>query len=443
MLRPLERFTLRDRRITSLMAIVAFFVAFGGSTMVHTVPFTRTSLGITEGGMAWLFAIARAVSLGAVIFSLVADRTGRRLPFLVAFALLPIGNIFTALLPGVAAFAVTQSMTRVSVVAVGALAVVFLAEELTPRIRAYGLAVYSLAASMGTGAGLILLPIAERSEQSWRILFGLSAVGLLALPALARFLPESRAFQAGREHGSRGAFLPKETRRFFWPLAAIAFFVAAFASPAFDFVLERLIDDLAWDAGASRFLLIVASGIGVGVGVLAGGRLADSLGRRPTSAVALILGLVGGVAFYTFDSGWALAPSILVASLGTAMFGPAFAAHRSELFPTKVRATAASWVSNVAILGSIFGFTIGGLFTDSIGLSATVGFLGLGVLVAMVLVMALPETRGIDLIGTPAAPAVARPQGSQRAPASTRPAPTTPRVIPNPEEGPQAAPPTR
>jgi MFS family permease len=440
-LRPVDRFTLRDRRITTLMALVAFIVAFGGSTMVHTVPFTRNSLDISEGTMSWLFAFARAVSLVGLLFAVYADRHGRRRPFLVAFLLLAVGNSLTAVLPGVALFAVAQAVTRVSVVAVGALAVVFLAEELSPRVRGYGLAVYSLAASMGTGLGLILLPIAEGSPEAWRILFGLSAIGFLAVPALARFLPESRAFEAGRGGHGTGHVLPKEMRRYFWPLATVAFFVAAFASPAFDFVLERLINDLEWDAGASRFLLIVFSGIGVGAGVLAGGRLADTIGRRPTSAAAIILGLVGGVSFYVFDSGWVLAPAILVASLGTAMFGPAFAAHRSELFPTRVRATAAAWISNVAILGSILGFAVGGLFVDSIGLSQTIALLGAGLIISLVVVMALPETRGIDLIGAPVDPAAASEPGSQPVQPSTPPSPTTPRVVPNPGEAPRAAPP--
>jgi predicted MFS family arabinose efflux permease len=286
---------------------------------------------------------------------------------------------------------------------------------------------------MGTGLGLILLPLAEASEESWRILFGLSAIGFLAVPALARFLPESRAYEAGKGRKGSAGFLPKEMRRYFWPLATVAFFVAAFASPAFDFVLERLINDLEWDAGASRFLLIVFSGVGVGAGVLSGGRLADSIGRRPTAALGIVLGLLGGVAFYTFDSGWMLAPSILVASLGTSMFGPAFAAHRSELFPTRVRATAAAWVANVAILGSIVGFSVGGLFADSLGLSSTIALLGLGLLVAVVVVLALPETRGIDLIGATAGPGVATSPASAPEPPSAPPGPTTPRIIPSPE----------
>ena len=130
--------------------------------------------------------------------------------------------------------------------------------------------------------------------------------------------------------------------------------------------------------------------------------VAGSGGHRAT----IVGGGVGGIGFYTLDSGWLLAPSILIASFGAAMLVPAFAAHRSELFPTRVRATAAGWITNAAIAGSIAGFAIGALVVDSIGLSRTITMLALGLFIAMFLVTRLPETRGIDLVRDkrPAAP---------------------------------------
>ena len=126
--------------------------------------------------------------------------------------------------------------------------------------------------------------------------------------------------------------------------------------------------------------------------------MADSVGRRQTTVIAVLLGAVGGVAFYSLDSGWLLAPAILIASFGASMLVPAFAAHRSELFPTRVRATAAGWITNAAIAGSIAGFTIGAVVVDNIGLSSTISLLALGLIIAALLVTRLPETRGIDLV---------------------------------------------
>lgn len=423
-LRGRVRFQVGDRRVIFLMVLVAFVAGYGAGQITHTLTFARKSLGLSEGGMFWVFGITRAASLLGLVFAMVADRRGRRIPLLVAFTLLPVGNLVTALLPGQVFFVIGQSVTRIAVIAVAALAVVILAEELSPHVRALGIGIYALAGAMGTGLGLVLLPIAEQSDNAYRVLFGLTAVGFIVLPLLIRFLRESRAYVQYSKAVTFRQTLAAGLGRHFWPLAGMAFFLAAFSSPAFDFVLERLIDDLGWEAAPARFLLIVFSGIG-SAGLIIGGRLADTIGRRRTSFAAMALGLIGGVGFYTVSSGWLLAPAIFIASLGATMLTPAFAAHRSELFPTRIRATAAGWVTNVAILGSITGFVIGALLVDSIGLSATVSLLGIGIVIAMFLVLRLPETRGMDLVRRREARAAATTTATRPSRSSARQSPTT------------------
>ena len=168
-------------------------------------------------------------------------------------------------------------------------------------------------------------------------------------------------------------------------------------------VVFFLIDDLGWDTGAARFLLIVFSGLGT-LGLVIGGRLADSIGRKTTTIIALLVGGAGGVGFYTLESGWQLAPAILLASLGASMLTPSLAAHRAELFPTDVRARAGGWITNIAIVGAIVGFGIGAWITDSVGLPRTIVVLAFGLVVSAALVLTLPETRGIDLVHRPEAP---------------------------------------
>ncbi len=389
-------FTPFDRRILFLMSIVGFIAGYAGSQMPHTLPFARASLDLTEGEMSAIFAAVRGASLLGVLFSMKADRTGRRKPLLAAFTLLAFGSLATAFIPSVPAFVISQALVRIALVALASLSIVYIAEELNPVIRATGIGVFGLAGSLGVGLGLLLLPIAEANENAWRVLFGLATLGLLAFPLLNRFLPESRAFvQAPPIPFSKA--LGMGLSRHFWPLAGISFFVAAFSAPAFDFVLERLINDLAWETGAARFLLIVFSGLGA-IGLLLGGRLADTYGRRPTTIIALGIGLVGGVGFYLLDSGWFLAASIFLATLGATMLTPSFGAHRSELFPTRVRATGNAWLTNTAIIGSIFGFAAGAILIDRLGLPTTVAMLGTGLLISMVLVLRLPETKGMDLV---------------------------------------------
>jgi len=391
-----------------LTSIIGFIAAYGASQMAHTLPFVRLSFDLTEGQMSLMFAGIRAASLLGVIFAMTADRSGRRKPLLAAFALMAFGSMMTAFIPTVPVFIISQALVRISIVAIASISIVLIAEELQPGVRAFGLGLYGLAGSLGVGLGLVLLPIAEKSDDAWRILFAIATLGMLLFPLLARFLPES------------GAFAPASTIPFvkalgmglskhFWPLAGVAFFVAAFSSPAFDFVLERLINDLQWESGAARFLLIVFSGIGA-AGLLIGGKMADRIGRKPTIITALIIGLVGGAGFYLLDSGWFLAASIFLATLGATMLTPSFGAQRAELFPTRVRATASAWITNVAIIGSIAGFATGGILIDRIGLPATVSSLGAGILISIYLVTRLPETQGMDLVRRKAAPTGASPQ---------------------------------
>jgi len=395
-LNPTIPFSATDRRIVFLLGVVAFIAGYGGAQMAHTLPYARLSLGLTEGNMSLVFAIVRAVSLTAVGFSIVADRKGRKEPLIIAFGLMSLGSLLTAFVPATAAYVIAQSVVRVSVVAIAAIGMVLLAEELSPEIRGYGMGLYGLAGSLGVGTGLLLLPIAERADSAWRILFAIAGLGLLAIPMLMRYLPESRAYRPGKPISFISA-LRLGLGKHFWPIAGVSFFVSAFSAPAFDFVLERLINDLAWEASAARFLLIAASGLGA-LGLLIGGRMADKKGRRPTALIALALGLVGGVGFYLLDSGWFLAASIFVATMGATMLTPALGAMRAELFPTRVRATSAAWVTNVAILGSISGFLVGGVLIDRIGLPKTVASLGAGLLISMALILTLPETKGMDLV---------------------------------------------
>jgi len=435
----ISEFTIRDRRILTLMLFVALVAGYGGSQLAHTLPFARNALDLSEGGMNWIFAASRLASFLGLAFMVYADRHGRRMPFLIAFLLLPIGNILTAISPDPITFAVSQSLTRIAVIAVSGLAIVILAEELTPRIRALGIGLYALAGAMGSGIGLSLLPIADGGDSAYRILFAITGVGLLAVPILVRFLGESRAFVAYETKVTFRAALRAGLGRHFWPIAAISFLIAMFSSPATSFVMERLVNDLEWETGPARFLLMVFSGLGT-VGVIIGGRLADQIGRKQTTILSILIGMVGGVAFYTQDSGWILAPGVFLATLGLGMLTPSLGAHRSELFPTRVRATAAGWITNVAIGGSVAGFVFGALVVDRIGLPTTITALAGGLLIAALLVTRLPETRGMDLVRTRAgrqSPTTPAPQNAQP---SSQPTPTTRRVDPNPAVAPRQAP---
>jgi MFS family permease len=181
-------------------------------------------------------------------------------------------------------------------------------------------------------------------------------------------------------------------------MAVLAFAISAFTAPAANLVLVRLENSLDWSPGAASLLLVLTSAPGVAIGLLAGGRMADLVGRRPTQAVAIVIGVSGGVGFYFTDSGPMIGLGIFLSTMGGSAFGPAFASHRSELFPTDLRATAGAWIVNASVLGGLTGFAAGRFVVAAWGIPVTIAVLGAFLLASASSLLLLPETRGISLL---------------------------------------------
>ena len=396
-LRPPERIERREKAILGLFAIVALAQGWSGTVVTHALPFVQTDLALTDAEVFDLMAMIRAASLLALGLSWWGDHRGRRRPLLLAFALLTSANLATALVPGTAAFASTQALARIGAVAIGSLALVVLAEEVGARVRGYALALYALFGSLGTGWGLLVRPLGAGGSD-WRVLFALSAIPMLALPFLIRRVAESRAFTVAPTRPPLAAVFRRGHAARFWPMALLAFAISAFTAPAANLLLVRLENSLDWSAGAASLLLVLTSAPGVAIGLLAGGRMADLVGRRPTQAVAIVIGVSGGVGFYFTDSGPIIGLGIFLSTMGGSAFGPAFASHRSELFPTDLRATAGAWIVNASVLGGLTGFAAGRFVVDAWGIPVTIAVLGAFLLVSASSLLLLPETRGISLL---------------------------------------------
>ncbi len=383
--------------ILGLFAIIALTQGWSGAAITHALPFAQDAFGWSDARVFDVLATVRAISLLALALSWYGDHRGRRRPLLIAFILLPLGNLATALFVDPVAFIGLQSLARIGTIALGSLAIVVLAEEIKPEIRSYSIGIYAMFGSMGTGLGLLLRPIAATGTNNWRLIFALSALPLLAAPFLAMRIGESRAYVQRTVRPSIGAVLRAPHGRRFWPMAGLAFSISAFTAPAANLALVRLESDLGWSAATASLLLALSSAPGVAIGVLAGGRLSDIAGRKPTEAVSIFVGVAGGVAFYFLEAGWLMGLGIFVSTLGAFAFGPAFGSHRSELFPTAIRSTAAAWIVNASIFGGLVGFAAGRFVVDAWGVPTTIATLGGVLMVASLLIRLLPETKGLHL----------------------------------------------
>ncbi len=96
-----------------------------------------------------------------------------------------------------------------------------------------------------------------------------------------------------------------------------------------------------------------------GIGLYAAGRIADVRGRRIVVAVAVAVGL-GSIVLFFNAAGTALWGLALTATIVSSGLLPAMGVYRGEMFPTAVRARAASIAGVLGVLGGSLGILLAG-----------------------------------------------------------------------------------
>lgn len=393
---PVGRFDSHAKRIVAIIWLAGLFQGFAQAQASATLPFTRVGLGLSEGEMSLLLGFARLAAFGALPLGWLGDHIGRRRPFLWSLSLVLGGATLAGLVFESWQYGVAQAILRTGAAAVSGLAVVILAEQVAPDIRAYSISFYGAAVSLGSGFALMTLPFADGGGDSWRIPHVLSAVGFVALPFLIRNVPESEIFERAKHEGHWSELLRGKWARSFWIVGAIGFVASAFSAVALAFSTARLIEGIGMSTGDAVLISLLGGTFG-GIGFFVGGHLADSWGRRKTTVLSLLMALAGGLLLYWTDSIALIVVAVVVSSFGTFAFVPAGGSHRAELFPTHLRSSATTAVSNLAVVGSALGLILGVYTIDRFGISETVTALGIGMGFAALLTLSLPETMGQDL----------------------------------------------
>jgi putative MFS transporter len=393
---PVDRFSQADRRTVFIIWAAGVVQGFAQAQASATLPFTRAGLGLSEGEMSLLLGIARLAAFAALPLGWLGDHRGRRRPFLWSITLVIAGGALAGLAMEAWQFGTAQAILRTGTAGMSGLAIVLLAEQVAPTIRAYAISFYGAAVSFGGGIALMTLPLADGGGNSWRIPHLMIGLGFLILPFLIRNVPESHIFIEEHDQRHWRDLATGEWAWRFWVVAIIALLVSAFSAVALAFSTTRMIEQLDLSTGSTVIIALLGGTIG-GLGFFVGGHLADALGRRRTTVISLLLALGGGLVIYWTESLTLLVAGVMVSSFGTFAFVPAGGSHRAELFPTGLRASANTAATNFGLAGSAGGLILGIFTIDRFGLSQTVTLLGVGMAVAAFLTLLLPETRGQDL----------------------------------------------
>jgi MFS family permease len=266
------------------------------------------------------------------------------------------------------------------------------AEEMPAGSRAYSVSILAVSGALGAGVALAAFPIADVDKRGWRALFAIAILGVPLVLRFGRALPESRRFRAPH----RDVGLAGHGKRF-WLLAASAFLFAIFWGPAAQYQNVFLRRERGFSA-ARISLFTVGTNIWGGIGIVAGGRLADVRGRRIVAAVGIIGG-VGCTVVMFFASGWSVWAWSTVASIIGAATVPALGVYGPELFPTSLRGRANGVISGVGRIGSVLGLlVIAIVIGHERHLAPVMAVLAVGPALVVVLVLtAYPETAHREL----------------------------------------------
>jgi MFS family permease len=384
---PPQRPDARGVTVLGLLATLALVVGYHGTLLGQTMTFVAEEFDAGTTAQGVVLSVARVGGLLTIVLAALADRRGRR-RMLTASLLACIGSTAVgAITPNLEILAATQAINRGAWAAATALLAVIAAEEMPAGARAFALGVLAMSMAVGAGMALVILPIADIGEQAWRVLY---AAPLLMVPAVlhyTRLLPESRRYERPHPRVAMSQHI-----RYLWLICLASFLLNVFLGPAPQFRNEFLRDERAFSAlDLSLFAMLTA--IPGALGILAGGRLAETVGRRRVVGFSASLG--GVLVAMSFILG---GPSMwIVAMFGTvlmAALAPSFTVYNAELFPTGGRGRATGLFGLVAMGGSIVGLMVAGTLRDAFdSFGPTMAMLAIApVLMAVLVVSRYPET---------------------------------------------------
>lgn len=404
---PPDRFGERAARVLSLACVLSYFAGYLGTLMSQTNTYFKDEFEATNTEISWALIGVRLGAFLALGIGLLADRQGRRSVMIISVVAGSILAVAGALAPNLVVLGSLQSIARAFSAAVAIIVTVYAIEEVPASSRAFAVSVLTMTGALGAGFAIMLLPLADiggEGSPAWRILFLVPILFVWPSLRIGRVLPESDRFRRLELHEARGDDFAhtapaaelsaerSEHRRRFVVLGASALLFAIFFTPGSNYLNEYLRDERAFTGGSIMAFQLLTNLPG-GLGILVGGYLADSVGRRFIGSVAVVVG-VGMTTLMFLSSGALIWAYSAIGSLVGAAAVPALAVYGPELFPTGSRGFANGGLNLLGVAGAIFGLLVVGALSDSWGTFGTpMALMSIGPAIVVVLILAVyPET---------------------------------------------------
>jgi MFS family permease len=374
-------------------AAVSFATALFGQ---FADPISR-AFHASNATISFALALTRIGVLFALFATALADRQGRRRSILIGVVGSGIACAISAIAPNLYVFTGAQMLQRGVVLTTATVAGIAVIEEAPEGARAYSLSMLALAGGLGFSIAVVMLPFGDIGGGGWRIPFAFGALTVFFVPVLRRHLRETTRYTtlAARTDIVRGrlreVFHPHYSRRFML-LAIIAFLTSVFSAPSSSLMNKYLTDVHAFSNSDIALFRTVTTAIPGLIGLLLGGRLAESRGRKPVAALALFVATASQMVFF-LASGALIWVMSAVSILAAGASGIAIGTLDAELFPTETRSTSNALLIVIGVTGSVTGLLLAGGLSDALGgLGHSIALTGIAALVAVFFVFPLPES---------------------------------------------------
>jgi predicted MFS family arabinose efflux permease len=399
----------RSRRVIQCVVALMLYQGFTLAILGTGAPWIARSFGLGQSGIARTFAWVSLSAFGALALARMADRVGRRRVVLWSMIGTPLSALGAALSPNVDWLIVSSIFMFAFLGATIASGIVMLAEELAVDDRARGQSYAALAGSFGAGLCILIMPLLAHSIYSWRLLFGISALGIALWPTMLRVVPESRRWERAAAVGVPAGtsfyavFSPVYRRRSVVILICSLFgATAATATDSWSYFHAVTVVHLS--PTITSTLILAGGGIGL-AGFGLGAWSSEYFGRVRTVSVMWPIAAMGALWYYWGPPARFAWPALwLGAGFAWRMVmvnGLTVAANSAvtELFPTALRGTIIGWAAITNSLGALAAHSSVALLAGPLGgLSVVVGYLALvGLPGALLYAIFIDETRGMTL----------------------------------------------
>ncbi|WP_277424230.1 MFS transporter [Cohnella candidum] len=340
------------------LTLGAFAIGMTEFIIMGLLPEVAVNLNVSipKAGLL-ITGYALGVALGAPFITVATYKMPRKALLLLLMGIFIVGNALAALAPsyGVLMFArIVAALTHGSFFGVGS---VVAAELVTKEKRAGAIALMFTGLTL---ANILGVPIGTfiGQEFGWRSTFwAITAIGIVALIGVMVLVPRIQAAPSrlSREIGvlSRPAVL-----------VALLMTIFGFAGvfTAFTYIKPILVDISGFPVDSVSYILVLF-GVGITLGNIYGGKLADR--KLLPSLIGILVFLVAVLALLGAVDHWKIATLIAIFLLGVAAFGTVPGLQLHMLNTAKEAPTLASTLNIAAFnLGNALGAYLGGIVIE-------------------------------------------------------------------------------